>query len=65
MKHKTFFITTGDNRPLDHLCGGTEEIEQNDLEVWSEHHRWWQIALTDEILKELDEEEKQSNADNS
>lgn len=52
MKHKIFFINI-ENKPLEHLCSGTEEIEQNDLFVLFDYNRWFQVAVVDEILSEI------------
>ena len=62
MENKTFFIIV-DSRPLDHLCSGTEELEQSDLSVWLDYMRWYQVALTREILGKI-EAEKLCGADN-
>lgn len=56
MKHKTGFINI-ESRPLEQQCSGTEEIEQSDLGTYFEYTRWFQIALTTEILTEIRREE--------
>ncbi len=60
MKHKVFFINI-ENKPLEHLCSGTEEIEKNDSSVWLDYFRWFQMAVTDEILVEMRNEKTLDN----
>ena len=61
MKHKVFLQSDAARENLfNYQLSGTEEIMLNDLDDFEQRFRHFQIALTDEILKEIDEEDRRS-----